>query len=93
MIIVTGETSRQLSEACESIEIRDSEGHLLGTFHPGASEADFRLFERLRQDGYPGTFSDFHRGILEVRRAMADPEYARDWKTTEQIMAKLKSLP
>lgn len=92
-ITLGGEASRLLAEACERIEIHDTEGRLLGVFEPGVSEAHLRTFERLCELGYPGSLSEFLKGEREMQRAIEDPEYARNWKTTEEIMAKLKSLP
>jgi hypothetical protein len=92
-ITLGSEASRLLAEAEERMEIRDAEGKVLGVFEPGVSEAQLRTFERLRELGFSGSLSEFLKAEREVQRAIEDPGYARNWKTTEEIMAKLKSLP
>lgn len=92
-ITVPPETARQLAEAQSPVELRDAHGQLLGVFEPGLSEADIAFFDQIRQQGWSGSFSEYRQSILEGRRAIKDPDSIKTWKTTEQILAKLKSLP
>lgn len=91
-ITLPPETARQLAEAEGVIELRDAEGRLLGLFAPGLSAADIESFDHIRQKGWDRSLVEYRQDVLKVRRAVRDPNYAKDWKTTEQILEKLKSL-
>jgi hypothetical protein len=91
-ITLPPETVRQLAETDGVVELRDADGELLGVFEPGLSQADIEFFDFICEKGWGGSFAEYRHGILEGRRAMRDPNYAKDWKTTQQILDKLKSL-
>jgi hypothetical protein len=91
-ITLPAETASQLAEAEHMVELHDANGQLLGVFEPGLSQADIEFFDFICEKGWSGSFAEYRQGILEGRRAMRDPNYAKDWKTTQQILDKLKSL-
>lgn len=92
-VILPNDVSQTLSQIREQVELRDEAGTLLGVFEPALSPEDAKLAEQLKKDGYPGTVADYHAAMNEAKKAIENPDYAKNWRTTEQILADLKSRP
>lgn len=92
-ITVSGEMSRELSQAKDCVEIRDSAGLVLGYFYPGLTEAEVQLYQELCQTGYSRTVAEFQQSLRQAQATGDDPKLTRRGKSIEEIMAKLKALP